>query len=77
MTRWLHIEGQGAVRLESDGRVSLVVKDEIADVFEAAAKLGKSADDLVNELIDRAQADQIAAGTGPIELYEEPVPDYS
>ena len=77
VTRWQHIDGQGAVCFEPDGRVRLVVSDEVAEVFAAAQRAGTTPDDLVNQLIERAQAEQIAAGTGPVDLYEEPVPDFS
>lgn len=62
---------------EPDGRVRLVVNDEVADVFADAARKGTTPDDLINQMIDRAQAELIAAGTGPVERYEEPVPDFS
>lgn len=62
---------------EPDGRVRIVVSDEVADVFAAAEQAGTTPDDLVNQLIERAQAEQIASGTGPVERYEEPVPDFS
>ncbi len=77
MTRWQHFDGQGTALLEPDGRVRLFVGDELADLVEAAEREGVSADDVLNRMIDRAEAERAAAtdtpgpelaeGTAPVE----------
>lgn len=84
VSRWQNIEGRGAVCFDDDGSVKLFVSDEVAEFVTAAESQGISADDLVNRIIDEAEADaaemhHLADGTGPIVRPVPPVwaPDYS
>lgn len=54
------IDGVGAVFVDDDGRIQLVVSDECADAFDAASAQGVTADDLVNALL--VQAERVKAG---------------
>jgi hypothetical protein len=84
VSRWQHLEGQGAVCFEADGGVRLVVSDEAAELVAQAERLGITADELVNRILDAAEADAqrlglVAEGTGPIIRMSPPAwcPDYS
>jgi translation elongation factor EF-Tu-like GTPase len=55
VSRWNHIEGQGAICFGSDGRVRIVVNDEVAEVFERAERDGVTADELVTRILDEAE----------------------
>jgi DNA-directed RNA polymerase subunit RPC12/RpoP len=48
VTRFEQIPGIGAVAFDADGSVRIVVGDDVADAFEAAADAGVSADAIVN-----------------------------
>lgn len=84
MTRWQNIDGSGAVCFAEDGSVKLFVSDEVADLVTAAELDGVSADELINKILDDAEASaedlsHIADGTGPIVRLVPPMwtPDYS
>jgi translation elongation factor EF-Tu-like GTPase len=55
VNHWSHIEGQGAVCFGPDGRVRIVVNDEVADMFEQAERNGVTADELVARILDEAE----------------------
>lgn len=45
---------------DADGRVTIVVTDDLADLFDDAAKLGMSADDLLTRFLDEAEQTKVA-----------------
>lgn len=83
VTQWRNIDGSGSVCFEADGSVKLVVSDEVAEVVAAAEASGITADELINCMIDDAEASAerlgVADGTGPIVRMVPPVwsPDFS
>lgn len=70
MSRWKNIEGSGSVCFEADGSVRLFVSDEVADLVVEAERRGMSADQLVNKIVDDAEAEidrvVLADGTGVV-----------
>lgn len=70
-----HIEGSGGVWYEADGRVRIVVSDDLADVFDDAARRGVTADDLLNRILeelDRAPDDPRTDSPRPMPTLREP-----
>ena len=68
--RWRQFDGQGAACFEPDGRVRLFVNDEVAAMFAAAERDGVSADALLRRILDKAERNGFAVGTGPVPKQE-------